>query len=574
MSRTNKNIDLGNSQGNSVPPRKLISTARAAVSLVSLRALALACVVIACVAAPLHAQSYQDLFDLNCPGGCYPIDYGKLTQGNDGYLYGATEYGGTNGFGTVFKVNTAGTVYTVLWNFDGATTGANPIGALTLSSVDGNFYGATFDGGTYGDSLGTLFSFNPLTSVLTVLHHFNSTEDSPWVPPAEGKDKNLYGMTHSGATYRVTPPAGTYQLLPNKVPGIPVGPLLLAADGNLYGTSSGGTKLQGTIFRMTTAGVIKVIHNFTGFDGAGPNGPLAQGKDGSLYGTTFSDLKSSLGTVFKFTLKPFKLTTLHSFVGTDGANPSAGLLFASDGSLYGTTSADGANGFGTLFNITTGGVFTSLFDFTGDVGSVSGGDPSTTMTEDTNGSFYGLTYDGGANGILVGGYGVFYSLTPLNLTSHITLCCNWWVILDQPVTILGQGLTGAVSVSFGSVPAQFQPGSDTYLTANVPSGAIDSIIIVTLPTGGQIETTQSARILPMITNIDPSSGPVGTQVGIVGGGFAGATKVTFGGVSATSFTVVTPALIQAIVPTGAKTGKVGVVTPNGSAISPQKFTVH
>jgi uncharacterized repeat protein (TIGR03803 family) len=554
---------------------------RIAVSLVSRKALSLAwvCAVIAFAAAPLHAQSYQDLFDLNCPTGCYPFDYGHLTQGTDGYLYGTTEYGGANGgvtgYGTIFKVNPAGTTYTVLWNFDGANSGANPIGGLTLSSVDGNFYGATFDGGTYGDSMGTLFRFNPSTNVLTVLHHFDSAEDSPWVPPAEGKDKRLYGMTHSGVTYRVTPPAGTFQLLPNKVPGIPVGPLFLAADGILYGTTAtGGTKFQGTIFRMTTAGVIQVIHNFTGLDGGGPNGPLAQGKDGTLYGTTTSDSTNFTGTVFKLTFKPFKLTTLHNFVTADGTNPSAGLLFASDGNLYGTTSSGGANDFGTLFAITTGGAFTKLFDFTGDLGTVSGGDPDTTLTEDTNGSFYGLTYDGGANGVSLGGYGVFYSLTPLNLTTHITLCCNWWVVLDQPVTILGQNLTGAVSVSFGSVQAQFQAGSDTYLTANVPSGAIDSIIIVTLATGAQVETTQAARILPKITNLDPSSGSAGTQVGIVGGGFAGATKVTFGGVAASSFTVATPALIQAIVPAGAATGKVSVVTPNGSALSQQTFTVR
>jgi uncharacterized repeat protein (TIGR03803 family) len=571
----NQNTDLRNLRVLSVSPRNLISKVRAAVARVSRNALALTCVVMALAAAPLRAQSYQDLVDLDYPGGCFPIDYGRLTQGTDGNLYGTTEYGGANNFGTLFKVNPAGTGYTVLWNFDGATTGANPIGGLTLSSVDGKLYGATFDGGTYGDSMGTLFSFNTSTSTLTVLHHFNSTEDSPEVPPAEGKDKKLYGMTHSGTTYRVTPPAGTFQLLPNKVPGIPVGPLLLASDGILYGTTAtGGTHFQGTIFRMTTAGAIQTIHNFTGFDGDESNGPLAQGQDGSLYGTTFSDSTNFSGTVFKLTFKPFKLTTLHSFLGADGANPSAGLLFASDGNLYGTTSAGGANGFGTLFEITTGGVFTNLFDFTGDTGSVSGGDPSTTLMEDTNGVFYGLTYDGGANGTLVGGYGVFYNLTPLNIKTHITLCCNWWVILDQPVAILGQGLRGAVSVSFGSVPAQFQPGSDTYLTAKVPSGAIDSIIIVTLATGAQIETTQAARILPKVTNLDPSSGTVGTQVNIVGGGFARTTKVTFGGVTATNFTVVSPALIQATVPTGAVTGKVAVVTRNDSAVSKQTFTVN
>jgi hypothetical protein len=110
--------------------------------------------------------------------------------------------------------------------------------------------------------------------------------------------------------------------------------------------------------------------------------------------------------------------------------------------------------------------------------------------------------------------------------------------------------------------------------ADVPSAAIDGLVTVTLATGQQIESQQSVHILPKITNLDPSSGPVGTQVGIVGGGFAGATEVTFDGVQATNFTVVTPALIQVTVPTGAKTGHVGVLTPNGAAHSKETFTVN
>lgn len=524
---------------------------------------------------PMHAQSYQDLFDFDCPGGCLPFDYGRLTQGTDGNLYGTTDGGGTNSYGTIFRVNPSGTGYTVLWNFDGATTGANPIGALTLSSVDGNFYGTTLDGGTFGDSLGTLFSLNPSTSALTVLHHFNPSEDSPEIPPVEGKDKKLYGMTHSGTTYRVTLPAGTFELLPNKAPGIPVGPFLLASDGNLYGTTAtGGTQNNGTIFRMTTAGVMQVLHNFTGLDGVDPNAPLVEGSDGSFYGTTYSSLPGFFGTVFKFTLTPRQLTTLHSFGPADSANPQAGLLLATDGNLYGTTSIGGANGFGSIFQITQGGVFTNLFDFTGDEDEVPGAQSSTTLMEGTNGLIYGLTSAGGFHGIDGGGSGVFYSLTPVNLTHNITLCCNWWLILDQPVTILGDNLREVINVTFGSVAAQFQLGSDTYLRALVPSAAIDGPIIVTLATGQQLQSQQNVHILPKITNLDPTSGHVGTQVGIVGGGFAGATKVAFGGVRATSFTVVTPSLIQAIVPAGAKTGKVGVATPNGTAMSKQTFTVN
>jgi hypothetical protein len=82
------------------------------------------------------------------------------------------------------------------------------------------------------------------------------------------------------------------------------------------------------------------------------------------------------------------------------------------------------------------------------------------------------------------------------------------------------------------------------------------------------------HILPAIVSLEPSRGPVGTPVSISGGGFAGTTEVTFGSVATGNFTVVSPSLIHAAVPAGGVTGKVGVVTPNGSAKSPKRFTVR
>jgi uncharacterized repeat protein (TIGR03803 family) len=537
-------------------------------------ALACAVVVVFTAGAPLHAQSYQDLYNFNCPSGCSP--FGRLTQGTDGNLYGTTVSGGANNFGTLFLVNPAGTGYTDLYPFD-SSTGA-PNGGLTLSSVDGNFYGTT----AIATGGGTLYRFSSSTMTLTVLHPFNSSmEGTPQGPPVEDKHKNLYGLTTLGAdpgrAYSLTVATETYALLPHSVPPYPSGPLVLAADGNLYGTTaSGGSSDEGTVFGMTSAGAVKILYPFTGgSDGGIANAPLVQGKDGNLYGTTFSG-GGGVGVVFKVTLPPpSSETPLIEFDGSDngGANPQAGLLAASDGNFYGPTWFGGVDNLGTLFEMTSGPSYTyiPLFDLSGNVGTTSGAYPTTTLMEDTNGLFYGLTLAGGTNG---SGDGVFYTLTPANPVTHISPCCNWWVILDQPVTIIGQNLTGVISVDFGSVSAKFRPGSDTYLTASVPSAAIDSLITVTLATGEQIESQQEARILPKITNLDPSSGPVGTQVGIVGGGFARTTKVTFGGVATGNFTVVNPALIQATVPAGAVTGKVGVVTPNGSAISKETFTVN
>ena len=225
--------------------------------------LVLACALLVFSAVPLRAQFYQDLYNFDCPTGCGP--YGRLTQGIDGNLYGATSSGGSNNLGTIFSVNPAGTVYQVLWNFD-TTTGA-PNGGLTLESTDLNFYGTTSEGGTFG--YGTLYRFDPSSQILTILHEFSSTEGYPFGPPVEGKDKNLYGVAttgvDSGAAYSLKVATATFKPLPNPLPGYPIPTLFLASDGNLYGaTQTGGKNDLGTIFRMTTAGAIKIVHNFSG----------------------------------------------------------------------------------------------------------------------------------------------------------------------------------------------------------------------------------------------------------------------------------------------------------------------
>jgi uncharacterized repeat protein (TIGR03803 family) len=359
--------------------------------------LRLACALLAVVAAaPLRAQSYQDLYDFACATGCTP--HGRLTQGTNGNLYGTTASGGSNNYGTIFMVNPTGTPYTVLWNNFNATTGA-PSGGLTLASYDGNFYGTTTN---------TLFRFNPSTLALTVLHTFSSTEGVPNGPPVESKNKDyLYGLGTLGASpgtvYRLTVSTATFELLPKTVPAYPSGPLLLASDGNLYGaTGSGGHYDAGTIFRITPAEAIKNLYSFTdGSDGDSPNAPLAQGKDGNLYGTAYNGgYYLTYGTTFEILLPSDSFSTGYSFDGPAGAgvNPSAGLLAATDGNFYGTTYNGGVDGLGTLFEMQAGGSYIPLFDFAGSVGTVSGANPNTTLVEDTNGIFYGLTPSGGANG--------------------------------------------------------------------------------------------------------------------------------------------------------------------------------
>jgi len=545
--------------------------------------MALACfLLVAFAAAPLHAQfAYQDVYDFNCStGGCEPNDYGQLTQGADGNLYGTAIYdSGSYDCGTVFMVTPSG-AYSDLWYFDG-TSGCTPEGALTLASDD-NFYGVASTGGNPGN--GTLFRFIP-PSTLTVLHNFNGTDGgSPQVAPIQAKDGNLYGVTGMGTAYRVTLPLGTFKQLPYNAPGQPsAGPLLAASDGYLYGTTfNGGTSDLGTIFRMTTGGVIKILYNFSGTDGANPSGALTQGSDGNLYGTTIFGGANNTGEIFQLVL-PSKLNVIHSFSSvpsngenSDGAGPLAGLLAASDGYLYGSSAFGGINTCGTLFQIKASGTsaaFSKIADFPNSncTDWTPGIEPYSALLQHTNGCFYGTTALGGASG------GNVYSLCPASPPYTVGVEGTVWVKPSDRVVIVGNNLSEVSQVSFAGVQAQFQPGSNTYLIATVPSAAVDGLITVTIssPVGEQqIESQHSMRILPQITNLDPSSGPVGTQVGIVGGGFVGAKKVTFGGVKATSFRVVTPTLIQATVPAGAKTGKVSVITSNGTATSKETFTVN
>src|SRR5262249_6824805 len=149
--------------------------------------------------------------------------------------------------------------------------------------------------------------------------------------------------------------------------------LVLASDGNFYGTTAaGGQRFFGTIFRLTPTGAVTTIYSFgVGLDGVGPEGGLIQGSDGALYGTTFHGGNHDGGTVFKITLDG-SFTSLYSFCSqpscSDGTNPTAGLLEGTNGALYGTTSRGGLpcnsfGGCGTLFRITPSGKLTTLYSF-------------------------------------------------------------------------------------------------------------------------------------------------------------------------------------------------------------------
>jgi uncharacterized repeat protein (TIGR03803 family) len=180
--------------------------------------------------------------------------------------------------------------------------------------------------------------------------------------------------------------------------------LVQGSDGNFYGTTAASDgPAAGTVFQITPGGTLTTLHSFVWTDGGSPYSGLALAINGTFYGTTFSGGLNNYGTVFEITPKG-TLTTLHSFdFTTDGANLWAGLIQATNGSFYGTTEYGGTYTYGTIFKITASGTLTTVHTFNG----TDGGYPYASLIQATNGYLYGTTSFGGS-----GGYGTIFKVTP------------------------------------------------------------------------------------------------------------------------------------------------------------------
>ena len=200
-------------------------------------------------------------FDFNDSNGASP--YAGLVQVNDGSLYGTTYQGGTNGYGTIFKLTTNGT-FTSLHSFTGANDGANPYAGL-VQGQDGNLYGTTFFGGAYG--YGTAFSL-ATNGVLTTLISFDNTNGAY---PQGGLVQDSGGSFFYGTT----------------------------SAGGAYTNLSGGL---GTIFKLETNGTLTTLVSFDGTNGASPRAGLTKTADGNFYGTTAKGGTNDCGTVFLLTV--------------------------------------------------------------------------------------------------------------------------------------------------------------------------------------------------------------------------------------------------------------------------------
>lgn len=499
---------------------------------------------------------------------------GIMTQGQDGNLYGTIGDDNANAAGSAFQMTTAGK-FTRIYAFCALTAcadGSGPWGGLNLGK-DGNLYGTTSYRGAVGS--GTAFKLTPTGTLVTLWNFDNKTDGgAPWYPLLQGADGNFYAASSTvyagdyGAFSKITA-TGTQKTLVDfnytngNNPNLPT----QGTDAIFYGTAlSGGSKGLGVAYKITAAGKITVLHNFVGYptDGTNPIGVLTQGNDGAFYGVTYAGGAKNLGSVFKITSTGV-LTILHSFAGypADGTYPRSGLILGSDGNFYGTTSRGGKTNNGMLYRITPAGVLTILYSLCAQANCTDGFGTSTPLMQHTNGKFYGSTSGNSLGGSYL--YSLNAGLTPF--TRLVTRSGK----VGTVVGFLGQGFTTVNSVSFNGVAATFKFVSDTYITATVPAGALTGTVTVKSPTA----TLKSDRIFlvtPQVKSIAPATGPVGTKVTITGVSLKQTSKVTIGGKAAT-FTVVSDTQVTATVATGAKTGAVAVTTAGGSANSPTKFTV-
>ena len=342
-------------------------------------------------------------------------------------LYGTTSWSWSTNAGTVFSIKTDGTGYTVMHNFTGSSDDGSFPWALTLSGS--TLYGTTLYGGTSNE--GTVFKLNTDATGYTVMHNFTGSSDG--ARPSGGltlSGSTLYGATcgdgnlSRGTVFSMNTDGTGYTVLGNFSDGVPQAGLTLSGS-TLYGTTSGGGSARaGTVFKVSTDGTgYTVLYNFTNSpDGANPQAELTLSGN-TLYGTTYGGGSSnSWGTVFKLNIDGTGYTVLYGFTGSaDGGSPTAGLML-SGGTLYGTANQGGGSGDGTVFKLNTDGTgYTVLQSFTH---STDGVGPAPGLTQ-SGGTLYGTTYNGSGtthNGSAgwgtvfkvntdVTGYTVLYSFT-------------------------------------------------------------------------------------------------------------------------------------------------------------------
>jgi len=358
---------------------------------------------------------------------------GPLMRDAEGNFWGATDAGGSAGFGTIFKVNIATGALTTVADFTGngpgPQRGAHPQGGLVMDAA-GNVWGVTSAGGV--NSAGVVFKVYPATALLTPVADFGGSFSTLRGGGASGgltadRQGRLWGTTEfsdpanvtkygedfrgAGTVFRVDPVAETAATIVDWQQGVPgrvgISPFSLVVDdgqGQLWGAVyAGGAYNAGGIYKLDrVTGKATTVRDFTGsgsiYHGVSPSSAqMADDGMGNLWGLT--DTYSVPGTIFKIRVSDGAYATVAQFTGNAGAarggGAKGGLTRDAAGNFWGTTSQGGTAGVGVIFkiNIATG-VFTNVVDFTGNQGLYPGKNPTGKLARDAAGNFWGATSGG------------------------------------------------------------------------------------------------------------------------------------------------------------------------------------
>lgn len=392
---------------------------------------------------------------------------------------------------------------------------------LIISNVtqgDNGTYTAVVTNPVGSTNVSAVVNLVPKTAACTRLNteHWFSGGSDGWNASAlaQGTNGILYGTTYYGGDG----PWGTvFSLTTNGVfttllsfmetnganPGVPP---IQGTDGNFYGTTVyGGASGVGTVFAMTASGALSTIYSFSGgTDGANPFGPLVQGTDGNFYGTASAGGASGFGSVFRVN-SGGAFTNLYSFTGgVDGLSPKGGLVQAADGNFYGLTPSGGASGKGNFFRITPAGVLTTLYSFTG---GTDGGSPAGTLAPGSDGNFYGTASQGG-----LGQRGTAFKLTPTGALTTLHAFGN--LTIHDGIYPAGGVVQSSDGNLYGTTYADYQAGYGTVFQVSPDGSSFATLLYFDgCDDGGHPQTALMEDVTGYLNGGTSAGGPCQTSQG-------------------------------------------------------------
>jgi uncharacterized repeat protein (TIGR03803 family) len=405
-----------------------------------------------------------------------------------------------------------------LASFNGAN-GSGPASGVVMDS-SGNLYGTTTSGGASND--GTVFELAEGSGTITTLASFNyltgSFLSTGLIMDSSG---NLFGITNFGGAngdgniFELAKGSGTITTLASfdgSNGRYPDGGVVMDSFGNLFGTTwQGGASNYGTVFELNKGnGTITTLASFDGSNGRNPHGSLIVDSSGNLYGTTeFGYGSNSSGTVFELIKGSGTITTLVSFIDTNGQFPQGGLVTDGSGNLYGTTDLGGVHGDGNIVELAEGSsTATSLASLNG----ADGAYPHGSLIMDGSGNLYGAADEGGASNDgtvfeLAEGSGTITSLALFNGTNGANP--NGDLVMDSTGNLYGTTNAGGAH-NDGTI---YELSLKAPTSTPTPTPPITLPIAPVPPPNSPPTPTPISSPLPISTP-SPATGSVGPTRGI------------------------------------------------------------